>query len=328
MNKLPRYKGFNLLGLFVPNMSYGFFEDDFKWMEEWGFNFARIPMNYRNWYVEERPEIKEEVLEIIDKVVVWGQKYGIHICLNIHGAPGYCVNEKTKEGYNLWKDKEPLELFVSYWQTFAKRYKGISSKHLSFNLINEPRQYSKEEMTKEDFIRVMTYTIEKIREIDKERLIIIDGVNYGNEPVFELTSLGVAQSCRAYLPFELTHYKAEWVEGSDKFSEPSWPLVRDNGEVIDREYLRRHYEKWTKLFDYGVGVICGEGGAYKYTSHEVVLRWLSDVLDVLKELNIGIALWNLRGPFGIIDSGREDVEYEDFYGHKLDRKLLELLMRF
>jgi len=36
----------------------------------------------------------------------------------------------------------------------------------------------------------------------------------------------------------------------------------------------------------------------------------------------------LRGPFGIIDSGREDVEYEDFYGHKLDRKLLELLMRF
>ncbi len=119
-----------------------------------------------------------------------GQKYGIHICLNIHGAPGYCVNEKTKEGYNLWKDKEPLELFVLYWQTFAKRYKGISSKYLSFNLINEPRQYSKEEMTKEDFIRVMTYTVEKIREIDKERLIIIDGVDYGNEPVFELASLG------------------------------------------------------------------------------------------------------------------------------------------
>jgi len=62
---------------------------------------------------------------MIDKVIEWGEKYKIHTCLNIHGAPGYCVNEKTKQGYNLWKDKEPLELFVSYWQTFAKRYKGI-----------------------------------------------------------------------------------------------------------------------------------------------------------------------------------------------------------
>jgi len=32
------------------------------------------------------------------------------------------------------------------------RYKG-------FNLINEPRQYSEEEMTKEDFIRVITDTV-------------------------------------------------------------------------------------------------------------------------------------------------------------------------
>ncbi len=328
MNKLPRYKGFNLLGLFVPGRILGFFEDDFKWMGEWGFNFARIPMNYRNWFVEGSSDIKEEILQMIDRVIEWGEKYEIHICLNIHGAPGYCVNEKTKQGYNLWKDEEPLELFVSYWQTFAKRYKGISSKKLSFNLLNEPRAFSGDEMTKEDFIRVMTYTTQKIREIDKERLIIVDGVDYGNEPVVELANLGVAQSCRAYIPFEVSHWGAEWVEGSRNFTKPSWPLVRENGEIIDKEYLKKHYEKWAKLISLGVGVICGEGGAYKYTPHDVVIRWFSDVLDILKEFGIGIALWNLRGPFGIIDSGREDVEYEDFYGHKLDRKLLELLQRF
>jgi len=61
-------------------------------------------------------------------------------------------------------------------------------------------------MTKEDFIRVMTYTTQKIREIDKERLIIVDGVDYGNEPVMELTNLGVAQSCRVYIPFEISHW--------------------------------------------------------------------------------------------------------------------------
>ena len=29
-----------------------------------------------------------------------------------------------------------------------------------------------------------------------------------------------------------------------------------------------------------------------------------------------------------MDSGRMDVAYEDFNGHKLDRKMLELLMRY
>jgi hypothetical protein len=44
--------------------------------------------------------------------------------------------------------------------------------------------------------------------------------------------------------------------------------------------------------------------------------------------HIGLALWNFRGSMGILDSEREDVAYEDWYGHKLDRELLELLQRY
>ena len=49
---------------------------------------------------------------------------------------------------------------------------------------------------------------------------------------------------------------------------------------------------------------------------------------MLKERDWGWALWNLRGTFGPLDSGRSDVEYEDMNGHKLDRKMLELLKRY
>jgi endoglucanase len=38
-------------------------------------------------------------------------------------------------------------------------------------------------------------------------------------------------------------------------------------------------------------------------------------------------MWNLRGGFGVLDSDRADVKYEDFRGHKLDRKMLELLLQ-
>jgi hypothetical protein len=59
----------------------------------------------------------------------------------------------------------------------------------------------------------------------------------------------------------------------------------------------------------------------------VFLAWFTDVLDILTAAKIGYALWNFRGDFGILDSRREDVAYEDWHGHKLDGKLLALLKK-
>jgi endoglucanase len=53
---------------------------------------------------------------------------------------------------------------------------------------------------------------------------------------------------------------------------------------------------------------------------------MADCLAVWKQARWGNALWNLRGSFGVMDSERADVKYEDFKSHKLDRKMLELLL--
>jgi endoglucanase len=55
---------------------------------------------------------------------------------------------------------------------------------------------------------------------------------------------------------------------------------------------------------------------------------MRDVLELWQEAGWGWALWNLRGGFGPLDSQREDVTYEDFHGHKLDRTMLELLRAY
>ena len=55
-----RWRGFNLLGMFCQTKMeagdkriFGYFpEDHLQWMEEWGFNFARLPLDYR-FFVEE-----------------------------------------------------------------------------------------------------------------------------------------------------------------------------------------------------------------------------------------------------------------------------------
>src|SRR5210317_2078732 len=75
----------------------------------------------------------------------------------------------------------------------------------------------------------------------------------------------------------------------------------------------------------GVSVHVGEFGAYNKTPHKVVLAWLRELMSQWKEAGWGWAMWNFRGGFGILDSEREDVKYEDFKGHKLDREMLEIL---
>ena len=107
---------------------------------------------------------------------------------------------------------------------------------------------------------------------------------------------------------------------------PVWP-----GQVGDRYYsrdmLEKFYQPWIDLVKKGVGVHCGEGGSYNKTPHDVFLAWFGDVLDILTTNKIGFAIWNFAGDFGVLDSNRADVAYEDWYGHKLDRKFLDLMRK-
>jgi len=69
----------------------------------------------------------------------------------------------------------------------------------------------------------------------------------------------------------------------------------------------------------------GEWSVYNRTPHKVALHWMQDVLAAWREAGWDWALWNLRGPFGPLNSERADVAYENFCGQKLDRAMLEIL---
>ncbi|MBI9018532.1 MAG: hypothetical protein JEZ07_14865 [Phycisphaerae bacterium] len=89
-----------------------------------------------------------------------------------------------------------------------------------------------------------------------------------------------------------------------------------------------HLKAWYDLSREKTGVIVGEWGCHNKTPHDVTLRWMEDNLKNYAKAKIGWALWNFKGSFGIIDSERKDVQYEDFHGHQLDRKMLELLQKY
>jgi endoglucanase len=319
--RLPRWRGFNLLEKFNHERNRKFEESDFEIMAEWGFNFARLPMSYRCWTDADPAnwlDLQEPALREIDQAVKFGREHGIHVNLNFHRAPGYCVNPPA-EPLDLWSDPTALDATAFHWEQFARRYKGISNRYLSFDLLNEPAN-----VTEEVYVRVVRRLVDAIREEDPKRLIIADGRDWGNTPVRGLADLGIGQSTRGYRPMPVSHYRASWVANSDR-TEPTWPLEIGE-EVWDRDRLRREaIEPWLELQAMSVGVHVGEWGAYKYTPHPVVLAWMQDQLELWADAGWGWALWNLRGSFGVLDSERSDVSYESFRGHQLDRRMLELL---
>ncbi len=321
--KLPRWRGFNLLNHYSSTWSNRPFEErEFRLIHDWGFNYARLPLDYRTWTVEgDWNRIDETFWRDIDRALEFGRQCGIHICVNFHRAPGYCINPPV-EPQSLWTSEEAQAICARHWAFVAKRYRGIHNRELSFDLFNEPKG-----LDNATYYRVAKILCEAIHREDPDRLIICDGNEAGTIPVPELIPLQVAQSTRGYQPFELTHYKAPWVKdiGSMGFPVPTWPMPDGYDQA---RHWRECVEPWKALEARGVGVMVGEWGVYNQTPHDVMLRFAESVLGNWKKAGWGWALWNLSGDYGPLDSKRSDVVYENVDDCFTDLSYLELLRRF
>ncbi|MBR3098392.1 MAG: cellulase family glycosylhydrolase [Clostridia bacterium] len=307
-------------------------ERELDFIAEEGFNFIRVPADYR-FFVPDgdftRP--REEALAFADRYLAACRERGLHMCLNLHRAPGYCVNRPETEGRNLWRDADAQRDFISLWLTFTRRYQGVPSSALSFDLVNEPDEIlPTHPCSRADHEKVIRKTVSAILAQDPDRQLVIDGFHGGHEALPELKDLGlergVVHSGRGYTPFPLTHHRAEWVRGGDMNAPmPEYPCVRPDGQKWDIGFLRRFYAPWKELSDAGVPVHIGEFGCYNKVENETALRWFTDLLTVFRENGWGWSLWNFRGPFGIVEHGRPGTVYEDHKGFRVDRRLLELL---
>lgn len=364
----PGWYGFNLLEYFstdpdwmkyFPYKDDGMFsEDDFRWISDWGFNWVRLPMDYRFWTdPDDLLTIDVKKVEPIDRAVRLGEKYGVHVNISLHRAPGFCIldtlDEKntgihiTREKLDLFTSGKALDAFVSQWAFFAERYKGVSNDRVSFNLVNEPllppspaeaaaRKSGHESFASRDlwlpdekkYARVASAAINSIRAHDPNRLIVTDGYLAGNLPVPDLYGTGILQSAHDYNPALLTHYQCEWARGFVPLDTPlpTWPLKNAAGKIIaDRSTITTAYAPWNVLPAQGIPIHFGEMGCYKHTPPGVVYAWFNDSLDMIGSLCSGWALWNFRGPFGVLDTERQGTKFEDWHGHQLDRTLLQLL---
>lgn len=325
-----KYYGFNFQWMCAWNPNQRPEPPDEKaldFLAEFGFNFVRIPVDYRFWtrgFDYLHPD--ESVFHCIDSYLHACRSRGIHMSLNLHRAPGYCTNRNDLETHNLWIHETAQHAFLYLWETFAQRYKNVPSQFLSFDLLNEPPSPGAYGMTRRNHAELIQRTVSAIRTIDPQREIIINGLGGGYLAVPELAGLGVIHSGRGYHPMPISHYKAVWWSGHVHAPEPKYPGLQWQGHTWDRATLRDSYKSWRGVERRGAKIHIGEFGCFKHTPNDVAMRWLADLLSIYREFGWGYAMWQVEGPFGIIKHGRPGARFESVKGYDVDRILLDLML--
>lgn len=296
-------------------------------MAEFGFNFVRIPTSYKVWTKEFDYFHPDESLFVhLDGYLEACRSRKFQMSLNLHRAPGYCINRNDLERDNLWLDSIAQDGFIFQWETFARRYRGVSNDFLSFDLVNEPPEIGQYGLTRDNHAALIRRVVAAIRAIDPAREIVIDGLGGGHLAMPELADLGVVHSGRGYQPMPVSHYKATWWPDHAKSPVPKYPGQTWEGRIWDRNGLVDFYQPWRDVEAAGARVHIGEFGCYNQTPNEIALRWFTDLFSVYKEFGWGYSLWNFVGPFGIVEHGRQGARYEEYHGYKIDRDLLNLMV--
>ena len=224
-----RWRGFNLGAWFqwkpqcekkLPEFS----EEDFQLISEFGFNFVRLPLDYRFWtHGGDWRKIDSDRLVTLDRAVGYGVKHGVHVQICFHRIPGYCVNAPFEQK-SLFEDADALSAAKLHWATFAERYRRYSNREVSFNLMNEPSG-----VPDEKYKAVADVLISAIREKDPKRLIFSDGLSGGHKPSFALASRSdIAQAVHCYAPLAVSHYRARWCSVATATRPPQWPPNADS----------------------------------------------------------------------------------------------------
>src|SRR5262245_47758376 len=115
-----------------------------------------IPTDYRFWTNASdyfHPDMS--VFENFDQYLAACQACNIHLSLNLHRAPGYCINGIKLEKHSLWTDSEAQDAFVLLWEVFAQRYLGVPGDQLSFDLVNKPPEIGRRGMTRAAYEAIM-----------------------------------------------------------------------------------------------------------------------------------------------------------------------------
>jgi aryl-phospho-beta-D-glucosidase BglC (GH1 family) len=292
---------------------------------------VRLPVDYPLLEDDDHPGVyKESGFDYIESCLVWCEKEGLRLILDLHKAPGFAFDALDKS--SLFVSPSLQARFLGLWEAITRRFSGRWDDALAFELLNEiflPDSGPWNNLVKQ--------ALGRIRAVDPQRLILLGGNDYNAADELQNLELisdhNILYTFHFYLPISVTHQKAPWiaplVEYNQELEYPGrqapglsaivrkYPhdthgLNKEIGIQFNKNYLRSMLQPALDFSQRtGLPVYCGELGVYEHAPMTTRLNWTRDFISLLDEFDIGRAYWTYKAlDFGLLDADGGMVNQE------------------
>ena len=281
-------------------------EKDVAYIASLGMDHIRL--GFDQIVLEESPyKYRETILHILQEFAGWCKKYNLRLVLNMHKAIGnYC---DILEESGLMQTEELQNRFIAVWLKLEEVFSDDNT--IIFELLNEVVR-----ATADEWNYVAEKTINAIRNLNKDRLIIIGGIEWNNPPGLDYIKVyddeNIIYTFHCYAPHEFTHQQGVLQAGplyyNRKMPYPTEDIERyrdyhrlygyENAycdiDKMDIEYLRKYLEPAKRFIEKHPDKIlwCGEFGTIRHCNIKWRENWMRDMITILKEWDIPYCVWN------------------------------------
>jgi len=318
-----------------------------------GFNTLRLPFSNQMLHDSTRA-IKEWIgpnsflegktpLEVMDEVISRFSDAGICVLLNNHSTTTHwCCNFDYNGlwyGKNKFYDQTTLQ-WISDWMFLANRYK-FNPWVIGADLRNEvrpqrtsyflPRNPTWGRKNKRDWHRAATQAGNAIHEVNRNWLIVVEGINARVNPLMQLSfphlkpirKRPVILNIPNKLVYEVHNYSFSWIKANILRLKKSTTY----SNLSHEERVKSFEQNWgyvTKLSIGATPVIVGEFGCSINDTHAEL--WLKDLTEYLIENHIGSCWWTLEeeiaepSSYGILNDSMNEINvFQDWRGNYLKK---------
>ena len=291
---------------------------DLDLIQAMGFDHVRLSVDPRPmFHSRQADQITLQDLAYLDAAMKMILDRGLAVDIDIFADAEF----KAK----LASDDEFVEQFADFWRALARHYSNLDSERVFFEILNEP----------EGRDRYRWYGVEAkiaaaIREGAPQHTIIATGAHWSDDDdlVFlePLRDPNVIYAFHFYESHIFTHQGATWSSNYwHNLKGVPYPSTPENVQAASAELpdavhrlavVRYGLDRWNAgridaeigqvaawAEHWGVPVICNEFGVYRKNAEpKDRLAWLTDVRTSLEKHNIGWAMWEYQGGFGVVTS--------------------------
>lgn len=259
-----------------------------KLVREAGFDSIRLPVRWSAHASHQPPyrmeaSFQRRVKEVVDDALT----QGLQVLLNDHHY------EKFFE-----EPGQHRERFLGFWRQIAAQYADYPPE-LAFEIMNEPHG----KMDAAFWNELLADAVRIIRQSNPDRWIVIGPVEWNSVNALPTLVLPkndprIALTFHYYLPMEVTHQGAPWLEGDAK----KWLGTEWTGSLIQRTRVQMDFNKALKFgFENKVPIYLGEFGVYEKAPMQTRVTWTRAIAAEAARRKMGYAYWEFYSGFGLYD---------------------------